>query len=632
MWNIDNGIITLTLKDGRTYYPRIAEIITRKENSMFIYEGTEYPPVSELPFRFSNIGISQVVVTTESEPQMSISLHVQKRGQSYILPFIVSVNRFADYVIINNVCYPVYGCCQTLNEIITAQAINPKQITFIQYMKIMRSMNQSGMQIVDDGINRSVEHLRTTEEQECETKGLQANLFPYQKSGLNWLSFMVENGCGCILGDEMGLGKTLQVIATFGHIKETNGGVHCLVVCPVSLLENWKREIAKFYPSLSVFINHGYNRTRFYDDLLQYDVVVIAYSSLQTDNAMLQMIDWDVIVTDEAQNIKNPRALRTQYLKRLSRKAAIAVSGTPFENHMTDVWSLVDFVLPNYLGSLRVFESQYGDDMDSARVIEKLISPIMLRRRVKDVGHSLPKRIDVPVPIVMTQEEASYYENGRLATEKDFGLVDMHLDKIQKLRMFCTHPMVYDSTFAGADPIMLSNKYARMCELLEEIFLYREKVIVFTSFSKMINIIVEDVRRRFNVYTNYIDGSVASSKRQEIVDVFSSVAGSAVLVLNPTAAGSGLNITAANHVIHYNLEWNPSKEDQASARAYRTGQTKNVVVHRLYYVDTIEEIINEMIQQKRELSETVIVGNVGNAESREQLIKALRMSPYKKGE
>lgn len=632
MWNIENGIIGLTLKDGGNYYPSIAEIIAQKDDGKYIYEGMEYPSVSNLPFRISSIGISQVVVSTSTEPNMSISLHVVKRGQKYVLPFVVEANRFSDYFIINNVCYPVYGCCQTINAIISSLSINPNHITFAQYMEVMRSMNLGGVQISDDGINRSIEHLRTTQEQECEAKGLQANLFPYQKSGLNWLSFMAENGCGCILGDEMGLGKTLQVIATLGHIKETNGCLRCLVVCPVSLLENWKREIAKFYPSLSVLVNHGDNRTRFYVDLIQYDVVVVAYSNLQTDSAMLQMIDWDVIVTDEAQNIKNPKALRTQYLKRLNKRVAIAVSGTPFENHMTDVWSLVDFVLPNYLGSLREFEGLYGDDIDSAQALEKLISPIMIRRRVKDVGQSLPKRIDVPVPIVMTKEEASYYENGRLAVEEDFGLTDMHLDKIQKLRMFCTHPMVYDYTLEGTDPITLSNKYARMCELLEEIFLYREKVIIFTSFSKMINLIVEDVRRRFNVYTNYIDGSVASVKRQEIVDEFSSIIGSAVLVLNPTAAGTGLNITAANHVIHYNLEWNPSKEDQASARAYRTGQTKNVVVHRLYYVDTIEEIINEMIQQKRELSETVIIGNIGNAESREQLIKVLKKSPYQRVE
>lgn len=632
MWLIENGLLILNAENGDAFFPDIADIIAQKDNPTFEYSGTVYPAVSTLPLRISNIGISQTSVSTSCDHGMSISLQVVKRGQTYDIPYIPAIKKFADYAIINSVCYPVYGCCQTLNSILIEKNIDPSNISYAQYMDVMRSMNTGGVEISNDAISQSVEHLRTTEEQECETKGLNANLFPYQKSGLNWLAFMAENGCGCILGDEMGLGKTLQVIATLGHIKESKGSLQSLVVCPVSLLENWKREIAKFYPSLSVLVNHGPNRSRFYDDLLQYDVVVIAYSSLQTDSAMLQMIDWDMIVTDEAQNIKNPRALRTQYLKRLNKSTAIAVSGTPFENHMTDVWSLVDFVLPNYLGSLSEFENTYGDDIVSAETLEKVISPIMIRRRVKDVGKSLPKRIDVPVPIAMTREEASYYESGRLAAQEDFGLSDMHLDKIQKLRMFCTHPMVYNPALAGADPVTLSNKYARLCEILEEIFLYREKVIIFTSFSKMIHLIVEDVKKRFNVYTNYIDGSVSSDKRQGIVDEFSSLTGSAVLVLNPTAAGTGLNITAANHVIHYNLEWNPSKEDQASARAYRTGQTKNVVVHRLYYVDTIEELINDMIQRKRDISDAAIVGNVGNTESKEQLIQALRMSPYKKGD
>lgn len=198
--------------------------------------------------------------------------------------------------------------------------------------------------------------------------------------------------------------------------------------------------------------------------------------------------------------------------------------------------------------------------------------------------------------------------------------------------MFCTHPIVYDSSLEGSDPIKLSNKYARLCELLEEIFSYKEKVIVFTSFSKMINLIVDDIKTRFGVYTNFIDGSVDSNNRQKIVDEFSAVSGPALLALNPIAAGTGLNITAANHVIHYNLEWNPSKEDQASARAYRTGQTKTVVVHRLFYVDTIEEIINDMIQRKREISDTTIVGHIGDADSKEQLVYALSKSPYKDGE
>ena len=632
MWKINNGIISLELENGSTYYPCYVELHEQYGKDMYQYNGTSYTPISALGIRLSSIGIPNTLITLNRDIKMSLCISVVKRGQSYEIPYIESHSQFADYIVIGGACYPVYGACQDLNKLLLDRSINPTDFNYSQYMDIARSMRERGHSIEKDNISINVEELRNKEELICVPNGLQADLFPYQKSGLNWLSFMVDSGCGSILGDEMGLGKTLQVIATIGHMKETKGTINCLVVCPVSLLENWRREVKKFYPSLSVLVNHGSNRTRLYFDLLQYDIVVTAYSNLQTDSAMLQMIDWDLIVTDEAQNIKNPRALRTRYLKTLKRKTAIAVSGTPFENHMTDVWSLVDFVMPNYLGPLSSFEQTYSDDLNSAKALEKLITPIMIRRRVKDVGKSLPPRIDVPVPITMTQEEARFYEDGRLAAQEDYGLSDMQLEKIQKLRMFCTHPIVYDSSLEGSDPIKLSNKYARLCELLEEIFSYKEKVIVFTSFSKMINLIVDDIKTRFGVYTNFIDGSVDSNNRQKIVDEFSAVSGPALLALNPIAAGTGLNITAANHVIHYNLEWNPSKEDQASARAYRTGQTKTVVVHRLFYVDTIEEIINDMIQRKREISDTTIVGHIGDADSKEQLVYALSKSPYKDGE
>ena len=632
MWTIVDGIISLELEDGGVFYPCYEELHEQCNMIEYVFDGTSYPPISTLALRISSIGLTSTQITLNKDVKMSLRMSAIKRGQSYAIPYIETKAQFADYVIIGTACYPVYGSCQDLNKLLLDRAINPLDFNYAQYMDISRSMREMGYEIEQDNISINVEELRRNEELVYAPKGLQADLFPYQKSGLNWLSFMVDSGCGSILGDEMGLGKTLQVIATIGYIKEKRGSINCLVVCPVSLLENWRREVKKFYPSLSVLVNHGSNRTRLYIDLLQYDIVVTAYSNLQTDSAMLQMIDWDLIVTDEAQNIKNPRALRTRYLKMLKKKTAIAVSGTPFENHMTDVWSLVDFVMPNYLGTLSSFEQTYGDDLDSAKALEKLITPIMIRRRVKDVGKSLPPRIDVPVPITMTLDEARFYEDGRLAAQEDFGLADMQLEKIQKLRMFCTHPIVYDSSLAGSDPIKLSNKYARLCELLEEIFMYKEKVIVFTSFSKMIQLIVDDISKRFGVYTNFIDGSVSSEDRQKIVDEFSSVSGPGLLALNPIAAGTGLNITAANHVIHYNLEWNPSKEDQASARAYRTGQKKTVVVHRLFYVDTIEEIINDMIQRKREISDTTIVGHVGESDSKEQLVYALSKSPYKEGE
>jgi SNF2 family DNA or RNA helicase len=251
----------------------------------------------------------------------------------------------------------------------------------------------------------------------------------------------------------------------------------------------------------------------------------------------------------------------------------------------------------------------------------------MIRRKTIDVAKDLPERIDVPQPILMTDEEAKLYENER----KVCNLKSITLDMIQSLRMFCTHPLVYNNNISNKDPIQTSNKYARLCEILSEIFIKNEKVIIFTSFNKMIEIFMKDLKERFNVPISYINGAVNPINRQEIIDKFSSIEGSSILVLNPRAAGTGLNITAANNVIHYNLEWNPAIEDQASARAYRRGQNKTVFVYRLFYANTIEEVMNERIQLKREISDAAIVGNDGTEQDKKDLLKALSLSPYWEG-
>ena len=227
----------------------------------------------------------------------------------------------------------------------------------------------------------------------------------------------------------------------------------------------------------------------------------------------------------------------------------------------------------------------------------------------------------------MTKEEAKFYEAERIKDGDLSELKSVRIDKIQKLRMYCTHPLVYDKSLGNVDPCTISNKYSRLCEILEEIFEKGEKAIVFTSFNEMINIITKDVKNRYGVYTNYINGSINASTRQSIIDEFSDLNGSGILVLNPKAAGAGLNITTANHVIHYNLEWNPAIEDQASARAYRRGQEKTVFVHRLFYANTLEDYVNNKIQSKRDISDTAIVGNIGDSMTTEDLIRALTLTP-----
>lgn len=338
------------------------------------------------------------------------------------------------------------------------------------------------------------------------------------------------------------------------------------------------------------------------------------------------MIDWELLILDEAQNIKNPYSKRSKYVKEIESKNRLAITGTPFENHILDIWSLVDFVLPDYLGTENEFNKLYQDDINGAEKIEPMLSLVMIRRLVKDVAKDLPEKVIIPQPISMTDKEIDLYESIR---EELSGATNYSLPMLTKLRMFCTHPNLVCDDLCR-DPIINSLKYQRCCEVLEEIIANKEKVIIFTSYQKMFDIFMEDLADRFAIPIDYINGSTQVEKRQQIVDWFNSLDGSAVLILNPKAAGTGLNITAANHVIHYNLEWNPAVEDQASARAYRRGQKKTVFIHRFYYKDTVEEIVNQRIDRKREMATTAVIGSDGSSSDLQDIIDAVNASPRRK--
>lgn len=625
MWKINNGSLLLIRHDGTDYHPSAAELYEQKDCESFFHAGNSYSPLSETNLRFSGL-TAHVQPIISFDKTLKLKLCLIRNGSQYFVSTYDNV--FNDYIIYGDTWKYIDPIVESINTILTTNSINPENITYQQYIFLLKELSKAGIELTDDVVEK-VNDIKGSSELE-KPSGLNAQLYPYQSGGAKWLDFMVSQKCGCILGDEMGLGKTLQIIAIMGMLKERKKSVHILVVCPVSLLENWRREIARFYPSLTTNIHYGSRRTGNYTELYKYDINIMSYSCAVTDAGLLSMTKWDLLVIDEAQNIKNPKAQRTKAIKEIACDIPIAVTGTPFENHMTDIWSLVDFIMPGFLGNLYQFEQTFADDIKSAIALEKLITPLLLRRKVKDVAKDLPERVDIPQSIVMSDEEAFLYEDNRHIEEPHEELKSMQLAKIQKLRTFCTHPCVYNADYMGEDPTSISTKYTRLCEILEEIFTSNEKVVIFTSFKRMIDLMHKDIRERFNVYTNYIDGSVDASERQKIIDEFTSVEGPGALILNPKAAGAGLNITCANHAIHYNLEWNPAIEDQASARVYRRGQNKTVFVHRLYYVDTIEEIINEKIQSKRRLSDNVIIGNSGTVTEQEYLIKALSASPYKK--
>ncbi|MCG2590763.1 DEAD/DEAH box helicase [Rhodohalobacter sulfatireducens] len=454
--------------------------------------------------------------------------------------------------------------------------------------------------------------------------GFEATLYDYQRTGVFWLNMIAQERLGCILADEMGLGKTIQIIALV-LLNNREMPSPTLVIAPATLLENWRREIKKFAPDLKILIHIGSDRTGFPSYIKEYDIVISSYDTAVRDYSMLNMINWSFFVIDEAQAIKNPETQRANILKKLDSDVYIAVTGTPVENSLTDLWSIMDFCNKGFLGDREYFETNYQDSIEDAKRVEQIVSPFILRRTIPEVANNLPEKIIIPQPIPLSDEASRKYEEIRLEIERKYE-ANASLVSIVKLRQFCAHPKLLDESIDG-DPAFTSTKFLRLMELMDEIKSNEEKCVVFTSYLNMSDIISDYLSRYFGMKSYQIDGRIPVKERQKIVDAFSEREGASLLVLNPKAAGTGLNITSANHVIHYNLEWNPAVEDQATARVHRLGQRRPVTVHRLYHPNTVEEVINERLSRKRELSEEAIIGTEGEDEDLADIRKSLKKSP-----
>lgn len=451
----------------------------------------------------------------------------------------------------------------------------------------------------------------------------EVTLYPYQKIGVDWLQSITKEGVGCILADEMGLGKTIQIIYL---IRVDKSGIPSLIIAPNSLLENWRREINKFAPKLKIYTQKGNNRECYYKNLLKYDVIITSYETAVNDIGVIGQIKWQYLILDEAQAIKNPKSLRSKRIREFDKKAGIAVTGTPFENHMTDVWSLFDFCFPQLLGNERAFNNYFKDDFESASKLEKIITPLILRRKVKDVQKDLPSVVLIPEVLEMGDLEKSLYDNLRkdsltkAETNKKYPI-----QLLTKLRLFCALPTLLDEIPDYEHPEKESIKLTRLIEILEEIFSLKEKVLIFTHFIKIQDVLMKIIEHRFYLKPYLLRGDVPLYDRQRIVDDFSEQSGFQILILNPTVGGTGLNITAANHVIFYTLGWNPAQERQCLARSLRIGQEKTVFEHRLFYCDTVEEFINDKLNKKTELAEKAIIGINGSDYA--EVLKALQKSP-----
>lgn len=463
--------------------------------------------------------------------------------------------------------------------------------------------------------------------------GLNADLYPYQVTGWNYLSKFLEINRGIILADEMGLGKTLQAIAWICSI-DVSHNKPILIICPSSLLQNWTREIERFGPELRFRVHHGAYRTGVFSELLGVDVVISTYDTVGIDNSLFTAIHWRALLCDEAQALKTPSSNRRKRVAEIGAQNFIAITGTPVENSLTDLWSIMDLAEPNMLGSLDSFMENFPDSEESGNRLSSEVKPFLLRRSVKEVADDLPDRIDVDIPLTMNSVDAREYIQILEETKAEYpnaaGLV-----ATIRLQIFCTHPMLRSSGNSESDfesaPLVshqhldfATPKLDIAIRIIKEAFNSGEKVLVFSQFNGVAEIFARATLQDQDFYFGAINGATEVSERQNIIDEFSEYEGNGLLVLNPRAAGVGLNITAANVVVHFSPLWNPALEDQASARSYRRGQEKPVRIYHLFYEKTVEEVMVERLRWKRSVGAEIAPTSSRDAED---LSRSLKIHP-----
>lgn len=471
-------------------------------------------------------------------------------------------------------------------------------------------------------------------------KNLNAELRPYQERGYSWMYRNMKIGFGSVLADDMGLGKTLQSIALLEKVKE-EGGLEekkALLVVPTGLLANWVSEISRFAPSLSVSLYHGQQR-----NLKNFsgDIMLTTYGVLRSDALKLKKMSWRIMIIDEAQNIKNHETAQSKAIHGIQADTHIALSGTPVENRLSEFWSIMDYANKGYLDTLKKFKETYANpiqldnDEDCAARFRKITAPFMMRRMKTDksIISDLPDKVEQNDYVKLTGEQAALYQStlqsamaeieGIETTDHEslFKRQGLVLQMILALKQICNHPAQFLKN--GDFRPELSGKVELLDELVGSIVNSNEKVLIFTQFKEMGDMLVKFLSSSLGREPLFYHGGCTIARRREMVERFQNNKNDKVFVLTLKSAGTGLNLTAASHVIHYDLWWNPAVEAQATDRAYRIGQNNNVIVHRFISKGTFEEKIDEMIQQKKHLADMTVasgeswIGKLSNSELRE---------------
>ncbi|NYT02225.1 MAG: DEAD/DEAH box helicase [Methanosarcinales archaeon] len=450
--------------------------------------------------------------------------------------------------------------------------------------------------------------------------GFQGSLRPYQSKGVSWLKYLHQYGLGACLADDMGLGKTVELIAFL--LRQREGGTRgpTLLICPMSVVGNWQRELQRFAPTLQVQVHHGTGRLAGQDftrEAEEQDVVLTTYALAHRDREALSAVRWRHLVLDEAQNIKNPGTRQTQAIKMIPADCRIALTGTPVENRLSELWSIMDFLNPGYLGPSEAFRREFALPIERYRnrekgdLLRKLIQPFVLRRLKTDrsIIQDLPEKVEARVYYHLTREQASLYSAvvedmlSRIDLSTGIERKGLVLAALTKLKQVCDHPALLLQDGSPLDG--RSGKLQRLEEMLDEVLESGEKALIFTQFAGMGAMLRHHLQEKLGCQALFLHGGTTKKAREDMIHRFQSD-GPPLFILSLKAGGFGLNLTAANHVFHFDRWWNPAVEDQATDRAFRIGQKRNVFSHKFVCIGTLEERIDHMIEMKKELASTVI--------------------------
>ncbi len=450
---------------------------------------------------------------------------------------------------------------------------------------------------------------------------LKGTLRPYQIKGLSWMDYMNRFGLGVCLADDMGLGKTIQFIALLLHQKKQGLNCPSLLVCPTSVIGNWERELTRFAPNIKVLVHHGQARLKdkeFKKEAQDVDVIITSFSLIHRDKEGIQNIAFKYMVLDEAQNIKNPYTRQAQATRSIKSDLKIALTGTPIENRLSELWSIMEFLNPGYLRGMNEFKKEFVipieryNDEEKANKLKQIISPFILRRLKTDstIITDLPDKVEIKAFCPLTKEQATLYQATvddmmkQIEEKEGIDRKGAVLALLTKLKQICNHPALFLHDRSRLE--LRSGKLERLKEMLEEVLEENDSALIFTQFAEMGKMLKNYLEDAFLSDVLFLHGGVLRKKREEMINRFQQENGPSLFVLSLKAGGLGLNLTRANRVFHFDRWWNPAVENQATDRAFRIGQKKNVMVHKFICQGTIEDSIDDILERKKGLADKIV--------------------------